>query len=127
MEKTFEELIEEKRFEHSYMDGEDMVENHILQLLQQVRESTIAECFNEVIDSEKLSDVKQRFKNLQTDRIKIKMEEKELRKNGNYIVVAKQWSKIDSHTYIVDLCAGIDEAKDVAEKEMQERGGKYGM
>ena len=44
MEKTFEELIEEKRIEHSYLEGEDMIENHVLQLLQQVREATIAEC-----------------------------------------------------------------------------------
>ena len=53
--------------------------------------------------------------------------EKELRKIGNYIVVAKRWSSEQSHNYIVDLCNGIDEAKEIAELEMKERGGKYGM
>lgn len=71
MEKTFEELIEEKRFEHSYMDGEDMVENHILQLLQQVRESTIAECADIELDSYSSVETQKRFDNLPTDRIKI--------------------------------------------------------
>lgn len=53
--------------------------------------------------------------------------EKELRKIGSYIVVAKRWSSEQSHNYIVDLCSGIDEAKEIAELEMTERGGKYGM
>ena len=72
-EKTFEELIEEKRFEHSYMDGEDMVENHILQLLQQVRESTIAECEDLVNKSNKhINPFSGEIKiTLPTDRIKI--------------------------------------------------------
>ena len=68
MEKTFEELIEEKRFEHSYMDGEDMVENHILQLLQQVREATKAECV-EILRNPNIP--KTRMEALPTDRIKI--------------------------------------------------------
>lgn len=50
-----------------------------------------------------------------------------LRKLGSYIVVAKRWSSDQSHNYIVDLCNGIDTAKESAEKEMTERGGKYGM
>lgn len=37
--------------------------------------------------------------------------EKELRKIGAYIVVAKRWGSDQSHNYIVDLCKGIDEAK----------------
>jgi hypothetical protein len=53
--------------------------------------------------------------------------ETQLRKTGSYIVIAKRYSKNESHSYIVDLCKGIDAAKDVAEKEMIERGGKYGM
>ena len=53
--------------------------------------------------------------------------EKELRKIGAYIVVAKRWGSDQSHNYIVDLCRGIDEAKEIAELEMGERGGKYGM
>ena len=75
MEKTFEELIEEKRFEHSYMDGEDMVENHILQLLQQVRESTIAEvltlCDDNFFSKEPKGKLMENIENLPTDRIKI--------------------------------------------------------
>ena len=74
-EKTFEELIEEKRFEHSYTDGEDMVENHILQLLQQVREATIAECkdliWNEYGLCRKAHEIQAEFDNLPTDRIKL--------------------------------------------------------
>jgi len=53
--------------------------------------------------------------------------EKELRKIGSYIVVAKRWGSDQSHNYIVDLCSGIDTAKEIAENEMRERGGKYGM
>ena len=53
--------------------------------------------------------------------------ELQLRKEGIYIVVAKRYSKNEAHSYIVDLCKGIDTAKDSAEKEMVERGGKYGM
>jgi hypothetical protein len=48
-----------------------------------------------------------------------------LRKQGRYIVVAKRWT--GEHSYIVDLCKGIDTAKESAEKEMYERAGKYGM
>jgi len=53
--------------------------------------------------------------------------EKQLRKTGSYIVIAKRWSSEQSHNYIVDLCSGIDTAKEIAENEMRERGGKYGM
>jgi len=53
--------------------------------------------------------------------------EKPLRKTGSYIVIAKRWSSEQSHNYIVDLCSGIDTAKEIAENEMRERGGKYGM
>ena len=50
-----------------------------------------------------------------------------LRKEGSYIVMANRYSKDEGHSYIVDLCKGIDTAKEAAEKEMVERGGKYGM
>lgn len=53
--------------------------------------------------------------------------EKQPRKIGSYIVIAKRWSSEQSHNYIVDLCASIDTAVEVAENEMRERGGKYGV
>lgn len=66
MEKTFEELIEEKigKSVWGMLSHKDITE-----LLQQVREATIAECV-EILQNPNIP--KSRMESLPTDRIKIK-------------------------------------------------------
>lgn len=51
----------------------------------------------------------------------------ELRQSGYYILVAYRWGSREKHSYIVDLCGGIDTAKERAEHETDECGGKYSV
>lgn len=51
----------------------------------------------------------------------------ELRQSGYYILVAYRWGSRELHSYVVDLCGGIDTAKERAEQETDERGGKYSV
>lgn len=73
MEKTFEEIIEEqqKRDEKYFFYPEE-----VLQLLQQVREATIAEvltlCDDNFFSKEPKGKLMENIENLPTDRIKIK-------------------------------------------------------
>lgn len=52
---------------------------------------------------------------------------KRISKSFKYVILARKWSSDQSHNYVVDFCNGIDTAKEIAENEMRERGGKYGM
>lgn len=47
--------------------------------------------------------------------------------SGAYIVIAYRYGHRDGHSYLVDICGGIDTAKEAAEKEANERGGKYSV
>ena len=48
--------------------------------------------------------------------------------NGfDYVCVAYRYGHRESHSYVVDICKGIDTAKEAAEKEVTERGGKYSV
>lgn len=53
--------------------------------------------------------------------------ETELRSIGRYILVAYRWGNRNDHSYVVDLCEGVDTAIDRAEKETDETGGKYAV
>lgn len=64
-EKTFEELIKDEVV--NVMGFSVVVENQVLQLLQQVREATIAECV-EILQNPNIP--KSRMESLPTDRIK---------------------------------------------------------
>lgn len=69
-EKTFEELIDDLyHYEGMLFENDDFVsKNQVKELLQQVREATIAEVWEIIMNGEKtLADIK----NLPTDRIKI--------------------------------------------------------
>lgn len=50
-----------------------------------------------------------------------------LRTIGRYVVIAYRFGHREGHSYLVDLCAGIDQAVEVADKEATERGGKYAV
>jgi hypothetical protein len=50
-----------------------------------------------------------------------------LRTIGSYVVIGYRFGHIEGHSYLIDLCAGIDEAVIVADKEATERGGKYSV
>lgn len=50
-----------------------------------------------------------------------------LNKEGRYILIAYRYGHKDGHSYLVDLCSGIDTAKERAEQEANERGGKYSV
>ena len=67
-EKTFEELIKDEVV--NVMGFSVVVENQVLQLLQQVREATIAECV-EILQNPNIP--KSRMESLPTDRIKINL------------------------------------------------------
>ena len=67
-EKTFEELIKDEVV--NVMGFSVVVENQVLQLLQQVREATIAECV-EILRNPNIP--KSRMESLPTDRIKINL------------------------------------------------------
>jgi len=47
--------------------------------------------------------------------------------SGAYIVIAYRYGHREGHSYLVDICGGIDTAKEAAEKEANERGGKYSV
>lgn len=47
--------------------------------------------------------------------------------SGAYICIAYRYGHRDGHSYLVDICGGIDTAKGAAEKEVNERGGKYSV
>jgi len=50
-----------------------------------------------------------------------------LRAEGSYILIAYRYGHREGHSYLVDLCGGIDTAKERAEEEANERGGKYSV
>lgn len=67
-EKTFEELIEESPLHELLSEPEkDMVKD----LMQQVREATIAECIKQVLTSDKMIDKMYGLSHLKLDRIRI--------------------------------------------------------
>lgn len=57
----------------------------------------------------------------------IPFENSAMRESGYYILLAYRYGQRGNHCYLVDLCKGIDNAKDVAEKESLKRGGKYSI
>lgn len=50
-----------------------------------------------------------------------------LRTIGSYVVIGYRFGHREGHSYLIDLCEGIDQAVEVAEKEATERGGKYAV
>ena len=66
-EKKFEELIDEYSFEVDEIDVKYCYAGGVLELLQQVREATIAECV-EILQNPNIP--KSRMESLPTDRIK---------------------------------------------------------
>lgn len=69
MEKKFEELIKEKTQRENFFMLTDVGEKFMVQLMQQIREATIAECIKEV-DSKWLITI-ENLRYLPTDRIKL--------------------------------------------------------
>lgn len=67
MEKTFEELVNDIHYDITNSFRKD----DILQLLQQVREATIKECYQLVEKPELIIDAMTKIYYLPTDRIKI--------------------------------------------------------
>lgn len=45
----------------------------------------------------------------------------------NYTLIAYRYGHRDGHSYVFDMCNAIDTAKEIAEKEVTERGGKYSV
>lgn len=52
---------------------------------------------------------------------------KSLRVEGAYILIAYRYGHRGGHSYLVDICGGIDTASQRAEEEANERGGKYSV
>jgi hypothetical protein len=50
-----------------------------------------------------------------------------LNKEGRYILIAYRYGHKDGHSYLVDLCSGIDTATERADAEAMDRGGKYSV
>lgn len=50
-----------------------------------------------------------------------------LRVEGAYILIAYRYGHREGHSYLVDICGGIDTASARAEEEANERGGKYSI
>ena len=50
-----------------------------------------------------------------------------LRTIGSYVVIAYRFGHREGHSYLVDLCEGVDKAAEVADKEATKRGGKYAV
>ena len=75
-EKTFEELLKphQKRFDYYNSQRIFIDKADVLQLLQQVREATIAECKDKIWDEYgiylKAHEIQSEIENLPTDRIK---------------------------------------------------------
>ena len=74
MEKTFEELIEEKQYDVDNFNVAVSCDD-VLQLMQQVREETIAEvlklCDDNFFSKEPKGKLMENIENIQTDRIKL--------------------------------------------------------
>ena len=50
-----------------------------------------------------------------------------LNEYGQYILIAYRFGSRERHSYLVDICSGIDTASERAEHEVNERGGKYSV
>lgn len=46
---------------------------------------------------------------------------------SDYVVIGYRYGHRDGHSYLVDICTGIDTAKESAQKEFEDRSGKYTM
>jgi len=57
----------------------------------------------------------------------VKTSDLPLRIEGAYILLAYRYGHRDGHSYLVDVCGGIDTASERAEEEANERGGKYSV
>jgi len=50
-----------------------------------------------------------------------------LNEYGQYILIAYRFGSRERHSYLVDVCSGIDTASERAEHEVNERSGKYSV
>ncbi len=72
MEKTFEEMIVEQFCEDGLIKM-SFSRNDLIEMMQQVREATIAECSYIELDGFSSVEIQRRFKEIPTDRIKTKL------------------------------------------------------
>jgi alpha-galactosidase/6-phospho-beta-glucosidase family protein len=50
-----------------------------------------------------------------------------LNEYGQYVLIAYRFGSRERHSYLVDVCSGIDTASERAEHEVNERSGKYSV